>query len=59
LTEGPVVCNAGPLIALAGVAQLTLLRALYPRILSFAEKLHLVDAAHIRHAPPRPRGRAT
>lgn len=33
MTEGPVVCNAGPLIALAGVAQLTLLRALYPRIL--------------------------
>jgi predicted nucleic acid-binding protein len=33
LNEGPVVCNAGPLIALAGVAQLSLLSALYTRIL--------------------------
>jgi len=33
LNEGPVVCNAGPLIALAGVAQLPLLRELYSRIL--------------------------
>ena len=33
MTEGPVVCNAGPLIALACVAQLPLLRALYPRVL--------------------------
>lgn len=33
MNEGPVVCNAGPLIALAGVAQLSLLRALYSRIL--------------------------
>jgi len=33
LNEGPVVCNAGPLIALAGIAQLPLLRALYRRIL--------------------------
>lgn len=33
MNEGPVVCNAGPLIALAGIAQLPLLRALYRRIL--------------------------
>jgi uncharacterized protein len=33
LNEETVVCNAGPLIALAGVAQLPLLRALYRRIL--------------------------
>jgi uncharacterized protein len=33
LNEGPVVCNAGPLIALAGVAQLALLRELYSRVL--------------------------
>ena len=33
MNEGPVVCNAGPLIALAGVAQLPLLRALYRHIL--------------------------
>ncbi|HEV3074045.1 MAG TPA: DUF3368 domain-containing protein, partial [Thermoanaerobaculia bacterium] len=33
MNEGPVICNAGPLIALAGIAQLPLLRALYPRVL--------------------------
>jgi predicted nucleic acid-binding protein len=32
LNEGPIVCNAGPLIALANVAQLELLPALYRRI---------------------------
>ncbi len=32
MNEGPVVCNAGPLIALASVAQLELLPRLYRRI---------------------------
>jgi predicted nucleic acid-binding protein len=33
LKEGPVVCNAGPLIALASVAQLDLLPSLYRRLI--------------------------
>ena len=32
MNEGPIVCNAGPLITLASVAQLDLLRALYRRV---------------------------
>ena len=33
MNEGPIVCDAGPLIALASVAQLELLPALYRRII--------------------------
>lgn len=33
MTEGPIVCNAGPLIALSIVGQLGLLQKLYRRIL--------------------------
>jgi predicted nucleic acid-binding protein len=33
LTEAPIVCNAGPLIALATVNRLDLLPSLYPRVL--------------------------
>jgi predicted nucleic acid-binding protein len=33
LTEGPIVCDAGPLIALASVARLELLSSLFARVL--------------------------
>ncbi|HET9227420.1 MAG TPA: DUF3368 domain-containing protein [Thermoanaerobaculia bacterium] len=33
MPDGPVVCNAGPLIALSLVGQLDLLRQLYPRVI--------------------------
>ncbi len=33
MTEGPIVCNAGPLIALSIVGQLGLLEKLYRRVL--------------------------